>query len=55
MEEMHHTHKETRWGWIGALVAARAAAPRKSARCRPCPADGVVTPWDRHAPCGWSA
>jgi len=35
MEEMHHIHKETAWGWIGVLVqaltvrrgAARSGAP----------------------------
>ncbi len=52
MEEMHRTHKEPAWGWIGALMTQRPKTDRKP---RPCPRGGVVTPWDRNAPCGWSA
>jgi hypothetical protein len=51
MEEMHRTHKESSFGWVGLLLKAlarlRARAPRSRA--------GVVTPWSANAPRGWSA
>ncbi len=27
MEDMHRTHKEPAWGWIGVLLDARKTAP----------------------------
>ena len=32
MEEMHRTHKEPAWGWIGALLEARRLAAPATAR-----------------------
>jgi len=33
MEEMHHTHKEVAWGWVGALMdIARTREARKVAQ-----------------------
>ncbi len=45
MEDIHRTHKEPAWGWIGALFSARPlSAPPATAkpgdarsRARPCP------------------
>ena len=46
MEEMHHTHKEVAWGWLGALMdiaktreVRKAAQPRATAR--PAAAQGL--------------
>jgi hypothetical protein len=52
MEELHRTHKEPAWAWLGVLLAARSRARDRTTGCGP---GGVVTPWSRHAPCGWSA
>jgi len=35
MEEMHHTHKEVAWGWLGALMdIAKARGARKAGKSR---------------------
>ena len=34
MEDMHRTHKEPAWGWIGALLDARKPAAPVSAKAR---------------------
>ena len=52
MEEFHRNHKEPAWGWLGVLMASRRV---KTLRPKSRAALGVVTPWDRHAPLGWSA
>jgi hypothetical protein len=40
MEDIHRTHKEPAWGWIGALLDARKAAATATPRiaARPAPA-----------------
>jgi hypothetical protein len=42
MEEMHRTHKEPAWGWIGVVLTALADRPRPDPKrlprpARPCP------------------
>ena len=37
MEEMHRTHKEPAWGWIGALLDARKASGPAASKAKPAP------------------
>ncbi len=57
MEEIHHKHKGTAWGWLAVVVAVLYGFPRRRTRT---PAarrrsTDVVTPWSHHSPSGWSA
>ena len=55
MEDVHRTHKEPAWGWVGVIVerlarrsSPAATGPERAPRT-------VVTPWSSHSPAGWSA
>ena len=45
MEDIHRTHKEPAWGWVGALFSASPLSPPQASlktsdariRARPCP------------------
>lgn len=37
MEEMHRTHKEPAWGWLGALVEALRRRPARGKACSAAP------------------
>ena len=52
MEEIHHTHKETAWDWLGALIRI---APSFKRHPRPASRRLTVTPWSGRSPSGWSA
>lgn len=43
MEDIHRTHKEPAWGWIGALIEARRLSRRQTGVARPgtCPCPGT--------------
>ena len=55
MEDMHRTHKEPAWGWIGALLDARRAAAPADARDAKSARPGRIAPPrpvpPRRAPC----
>lgn len=55
MEEMHRTHKEPAWGWIGVVLEELKQRPRKTATRAKAGPRLVVTPWSPHSPAGWSA
>ncbi len=57
MEEMHRSHKEPAWGWVGVLIAVLDGMPRRRRRVTPARklAGPVVTPWSQRSPRGWSA
>lgn len=52
MEEMHRTHKDVAWGWIGAVIAGlrmeRARRPAADVRRRRRGPARIQTPWGRH-------
>ena len=37
MEDIHRTHKEPAWGWIGALLDARKPAAPSANKAQPAP------------------
>ena len=57
MEEIHRNHKEPVWGWMAVVVGLLDGFPHRRTRpeVKRARATGVVTPWSRHSPSGWSA
>lgn len=51
MEEMHHTHKETAWGWMAVLQDWRRSRTRERLRRD----RRVATPWNPRAFADWTA